>query len=239
MSESDTTSAAVTRAQSYFLVCEIVTNSLTFAIGPKLLDGGEAPPQDLEEKNEGKGNDEVSASGVEGSRDEENGYNRRPSPEPNNHNNERHFNSEEEADEHTSLIPDFLVSRGAKAEHVSYLVGKKYWDRFPHWAQTLLAFFYAFCHAPLMGAIIGAIIGLAPPLHRAFFNDQQDGGFFNAWLTISVKNVGQLFAALQVVVVGVRLSKSLRRMKRGEESGTVPWRPMVFVFFVRFALWPV
>jgi hypothetical protein len=68
----------------------------------------------------------------------------------------------------------------------------------------------------VIGALIGAVIGLASPLHKAFFNEPSDGGIFKAWLTASVKNVGDLFAALQLVVVGAKLSGSLLKMKKGE-----------------------
>jgi hypothetical protein len=88
-------------------------------------------------------------------------------------------------------------------------------------------------------AIIGATIGLAPPLHSAFFNEPSEGGICMAWLTASVKNVGDLFAALQLVVVGVKLSCSLLKMKKGEASGSVKLIPVFSIFFIRFLLWPV
>ncbi|KAG9788800.1 hypothetical protein KCU88_g1698, partial [Aureobasidium melanogenum] len=95
-----------------------------------------------------------------------------------------------------------------------------------------------FVNAPLIGAIVGAVIGLTPALHRAFFNNTEDGGFFKAWLTTSLKNIGELFVSLQVVVVGVSLSSSLRKMKRGEDRG-LPWMPTAFILLTRFVLWPV
>ncbi|KAK5002797.1 hypothetical protein LTR39_006596, partial [Cryomyces antarcticus] len=51
MSSSDSSSDAVARAKSYFLVNAMVGNSLTFALGPKLLNGQEedAPDQSPEE----------------------------------------------------------------------------------------------------------------------------------------------------------------------------------------------
>lgn len=60
----------------------------------------------------------------------------------------------------------------------------------------------------------------------------------NSWLTASLKNIGQLFVTLQVVVAGVTLSSSLRKMKRGEEGGSVPWLPAILVLTVRFLFWP-
>jgi hypothetical protein len=59
------------------------------------------------------------------------------------------------------------------------------------------------------------------------------------WLTASVKNVGELFAALQLVVVGAKLSGSLLKMKQGKASGTVKMVPMLSIFLIRFILWPM
>jgi len=78
--------------------------------------------------------------------------------------------------------------------------------------QSALAGAWSFVSPPLIGATIGVIIGLVPALQTAFFAESQDGGFLNAWLTKSVENIGELFTALQVVVVGVKLSKGLCRL---------------------------
>jgi auxin efflux carrier family protein len=94
-------------------------------------------------------------------------------------------------------------------------------------------------NAPLIGALVGTVIGLTPPLHRAFFNEPDQGGIFKAWLTASVKNIGELFAALQLVVVGAKLSGSLLKMKKGEASGQVKVIPMLSIFFIRFIMWPM
>ena len=239
MSDSDTTSAAITRANSYFLVCSIVGTSLTFAMGPKLLDGEESPDEEEEDKKHDNPDDEgVNGGGVEGTEDVERGRIQPTRHASGNANGNGSQDDGEEATEETSLLPDAVVRHGEAAGREGYKEGKKGWDKLPRWAQNFLEFMYAFINAPLIGAIIGAIIGLAPPLHKAFFADQQDGGIFKAWLTSSLENVGGLFASMQVVVVGVKLSSSLRKMKRGEESGKVPWLPMCLVLFIRFLLWP-
>jgi len=49
---SDTSSAALSRAKSYFLVNSMIGNSLTFAVGPKLLDDEEAPDKEEEQHKE-------------------------------------------------------------------------------------------------------------------------------------------------------------------------------------------
>jgi predicted permease len=89
---------------------------------------------------------------------------------------------------------------------------------------------------PLIGALLGAIISLTPALHRLFFSDTNKGGYLNAWLTHSAKNIGDLFASLQIIVVCVKLSQSLRKMKKGEESDVVPRRSMTFITCIRFIL---
>lgn len=50
MGGDDTEPAALARAKSYFLVCAMVGNSLTFAVGPKLLDDEETTEEHEEIK---------------------------------------------------------------------------------------------------------------------------------------------------------------------------------------------
>lgn len=181
MSDTDTTSAALNRAKSYFLVCAIVSNSLTFSLGPRLLDHEEAPdPDQLQGKNQPQ---------VEDSSDT------RQQESQDNHQSD-HANGG--ATENTSLLPEYLVRRGAEAEETGYHRGKSVWDRLGPRTRSFIDLLYGFLNAPLVGAVIGAIIGLAPPLHKAFFDEPQEGGIFKAWLTSCIQNVGDLFAALQV-----------------------------------------
>jgi auxin efflux carrier family protein len=215
----ESTSDAIQRATSYFLVCAIVGNSMTFALGPRLMDAENTP------------NDYNSG------RKEEN-------EDTDDHNDAREHNEEggEEADasnEQTSLLPRTVMDAHEQAFTKSYDQGKKQWDRLHPNAQWGLGFLADFFNAPLIGALVGALIGLVPPLHSLFFNDQENGGVFNAWLTTSVSNIGDLFASLQVVVVGVTLSSSLRKLKRGEHSGHVSVLATMFIIFVRFIFWPI
>lgn len=237
MSDRDSSSAALLRAKSYFLVNSIVGNSLTFALGPRLLDGEESPEEVEEDQKQADGRF------VQPQQDSEQGNyqsSERPEEQRNGHGNPDYRQAEdtEEAHEETSLLPQPVVRRVQQAERSAYGISKEQWDKLRPWTKYLLEFSYSFLNAPLVGAVIGAILGLAPPLHKAFFNSPLEGGIFTAWLTDSVSRIGGLFATLQVVVVGVKLSSSLRKMKRGEESGQVPWVPTTFVLFVRFLLWP-
>lgn len=231
-SDTDTVSSALLRAKSYVLVNAMVGDALTFALGPKLLDGEEIPKK-KEDQNETNGSPDRPLPSQQplSHPDEEQGNGHAEA----NGGEERH---DEDAHEETSLLPDTVARGRLAAERYGYDRGKKQWDKLPNWLASFLSFSYAFLHPPLIGAAIGAIIGLAPPLHKAFFGDPQNGGIFTAWLTDSIQKIGGLFASLQVVVVGVKLSSSMRKMKRGEDSGSVPWIPLVFVTIMRFIVWP-
>ena len=238
-SETDTVDAALMRAQSYFLVNAMIGDTLTFAMGPKLLDGEHAP----EKKNDDGDDDQrkpIDNGPLESplfphEPEQSNGhgtFGARPDGQ------DSHQEHDEDPHEQTSLLPSFVQSGELAAERYGYDKGGKARKIFPPWIRSFLHFSYAFLHAPLIGAITGAILGLVPPFHKAFFGDPENGGIFTAWLTDSVKNIGGLFASLQVVVVGAKLSSSLRKMKRGEDSGTVPWIATVFVTIMRFIVWP-
>lgn len=186
------------RAKSFFLINAVVSNALTFALGPRLLNGSE---EDGEEKEE---NDE----------------------------------EEEEANENTSLLPDHVQHHGGKAVDRTHKHAKKHWKNMHPWLQKTLDFLYQFLNAPVIGAVIGMTIGLVKPLKKAFFAKPHQGGVFEAWLTTAIKNTGELFAALQVIVVGVKLASSLRKQKRGDESGDLPFAPLAIVTIMRHFVWP-
>jgi len=183
MGGDDTGSAAASRAKSYFLIASIVGNSLTFAVGPRLLDDEEAP-DNAEEEN--KGQDEH----PEG--DEEHA-------QPTNASGRTANEQEEHENETTSLLPHNLALRHEAIKKE----GEKRWGKLPVMVQDTLVVIVSFLNAPMIGAIVGVIIGLTPPFHKAFFSEPEKGGIFKAWLTASVKNIGELFAALQLVIVSI------------------------------------
>ncbi|KAK1753822.1 auxin efflux carrier [Echria macrotheca] len=218
-SPDDTTSEALDRARSYLLVSSIVGNSLTFGLGGELLGAHDEDARDELEKSLRQGSGETSET-----------------EEGNNNNNN---DEEEEADEETSLLPRPIVAYRSRVSRSAYTAASNLWDKTPHALQTFTAHVVRFISPPIFGAAIGMALGLAPPLHRLFFNDPTDGGYFKAWLTSSVKNLGELFVALQVIVVGAKLAHGLRRMRRGEQAGRLPGVAVTFVLFVRFVMWPV
>lgn len=213
----DSSPDVLDRAKSYFLVNAMIGNSLTFALGPRLLNGQEEDAPDREDE---KGDDD---------QDEEEAAQRQI---------EQQCEEAEDANEDTSLLPRRLARGATRAEYSGYFRGWRYWKRLPSWAQSALTFLYQFLNAPLIGAALGALVGLVPALHTLFFAKQADGGYLNAWLTSALGNVGDLFAALQVIVVGVKLSQSLLRMKKGEANGKVPMAPLFVILAIRFVIWP-
>lgn len=219
MSDSDTSSDAVSRAKSYFLVNAMVSNSLTFALGPGLLGGLEEDTPDKDETTDE--DDPQETADVE---------------EANFHGDATDHG--QEPDEQTTLLPSVLHQKNQKAARVASRV-RRLVRSLPPWAQKILGFLGQFVNAPVIGAAVGAVIGLVPTLHTAFFAESLHGGIFSGWLTSSVQNIGDLFASLQVVVVGVKLSQSMLKMKAGEESGNVPWVVLLFVSAVRFVIWPL
>ncbi|KAI1630360.1 auxin efflux carrier [Exophiala viscosa] len=213
LTDGDTVSKAISRAESYFLVCALVSNSLTFALGPRLLAADKEPEQEDQDDEESEAEQNGDANG-----DAEHG--------------------EDNDDEQTSLLPNRVRKNQDKFQARAFHLGKQLWDKIPQRAQGALSFMSDFANPPLIGAVIGAILGLVPPLHRVFFNDTEEGGFFKAWLTQSISKIGQLFVTLQVVVVGVSLSASLQKVKRGEDK-TLPWGSTLFILGIRFIIWPV
>lgn len=213
LTDGDTVSKAISRAESYFLVCALVSNSLTFALGPRLLAADKKPEQEDQDDEESEAEQNGDANG-----DVEQG--------------------EDDDDEQTSLLPNRVRKNQDKFQARASRLGKQIWDKIPPRGQGVLSFMSDFANPPLIGAVIGAILGLVPPLHRIFFNDSEEGGIFKAWLTQSISKIGQLFVTLQVVVVGVSLSASLRKVKRGEDKA-LPWGSTLFILGIRFILWPV
>ncbi|CCD47637.1 hypothetical protein ACHAQE_007352 [Botrytis cinerea] len=221
MSDSDTSSAALSRAKSYFLVSSMVGNSLTFTLGPRILDDEEVPDEPDEDSKP-----RYTHSPTES--DEEYAH-------PTNSAGRTAQEEEEYTNETSTLLPRTV----AQGRNTIAKKSKQQWKKIPRKIRNAMSTLYSFINAPLLGALVGAILGLIPPLHRVFFAPPSSGGIFKAWLTTSLKNIGELFAALQLVVVGAKLSSSLIRMKKGEASGKVPSLVVITICFIRFILWPI
>lgn len=227
---------AVERSKSYFLINSMISNGLTFALGPKLLAEGD----DSEE-------DEVDDSGNNHNR---NKYARSRSYCSDHSNPDAQLDEESggaedadgEADETTYLVP----SRVRKP--VSSVYGKisarlhHWFSQLPEPVQKPLVFMGSMVNAPLIGAALALFVGLIPPIHKAMFNSFEHGGWMKAWFTTSLKNVGELFTALQMFVVGTKLNTSIEEQKKkGDNDGAtrVPKRSLAVIYLLRFILWPV
>ncbi|KAF7677639.1 auxin efflux carrier superfamily [Alternaria burnsii] len=208
-------SQAMDRAESYFLVNAMVSNSLTFAIGPGLLRPG----------------DEDASEGQEGEDDEDNGQ-----ANEDGESSDMERGPDGIIDEETSLLPQRITKPANRIEKKGYLKTQKWYNDLSPWLQETLNITWQFANAPLLGAIVGAVIGLTPALHKLFFSPSNEGGYLNAWLTTAIKNIGELFATTQIIVVGVKLSKSMLQMKRGEDSGEVRKGSLAIVTLIRISI---
>lgn len=238
---------AIERANAYFLVFSTVSSCLTFAVGPRLIDSEHAPEEDPdaeEAENDNNNAEEPNEeTGLLGS--SENNF----IVVPTFHNP---FNNRD----HRSFFPSTRKPSSAAAaagganggrtpttkkpkDRRASLIPHTHWSALGPRTKWWLLFLFDFFNMPLLGALLGAIIGLTPPLHRAFFNDTYDGGIFTAWLTASLKNIGGLFVPLPVVIAGTSLYAAYTKSTKGGKSKGLPWGTVAYIMLVRFVLWPV
>ncbi|OAL26517.1 hypothetical protein AYO20_10086 [Fonsecaea nubica] len=262
----ETTDAAVERAKSYFLVFATVSSCLTFAVGPRLIDTENAPDDDEGESKDDAPEPDEPFDAVErayrdhpddhaGEVNEETGLLQSPDtytfPQRQstvsfaNYTENSFFPSTRRSS--FSGRPAAQPSRRSSMAAVTLqrrasIVPKKQWYKLGPRAKWWLLFISDFFNAPLLGALVGVVIGLIPVLHRAFFNDTYEGGIFTAWLTASLKNIGGLFVPLPVVVAGVSLYTAMQEARQasreGQKTQHMPWLTVTFIMVVRFVLWP-
>lgn len=245
-------SDGIHRARSYFLACSVVTNTITFGRGPEILTSsnhdsavvrafqwiiGSLGPDHHEAGGDG-GEDPEGHRGQVNEHDNPRGRGSRRGND--DRDNESEDGNSNDPDEETSLLPKKIRHSVAKARDSLLPRLERWYEACPAPMQKVLKEVGVFVNPPFVGALIGVVIGVSPPLHRLFFADMADGGYANAWLAKALQNIGELFVALQVVVVGVKLSLSLRLWKEGEdeEAGSVPLGTIVCAVFIRFILWP-
>lgn len=212
---------AVERSKSYFIINSMLSNGLTFAIGPKLL------------------NDEPTG---EGKMDNSTRRNQHRSYYSDNFSSDDIDCHTEEGDgETTHLLPSKIQTPLSSTYDKISMRMNTWFHKLPSTVQAILSFLISMANAPLVGAVLALVIGLIPPLHKAMFNDMQAGGWLKAWLTSSLKHVGELFTALQMFVVGTKLSTSnYQEMVEGEvEETRVPRRSLAVIYLWRFILMPI
>jgi predicted permease len=83
---------------------------------------------------------------------------------------------------------------------------------------------------PLTGALLAVLIGLIPPIKHEFFHKE---GFFYGTITTSLINVGELFTALMLFVLGANL-----QLKTSGDAST-PVLALVYIYLMRFVVMPV
>ena len=115
MSDSDTSSDALMRAKSYFLVNAMIGDSLTFAMGPKLLDAEKAPE---------KKDDQAQLSHQEPEHQGNGEAHDRPQGEVPNR-------DDDAATEQTSLLPSFVVRGEEAAGRFTANKGNTGWSYLP------------------------------------------------------------------------------------------------------------
>ncbi|KAL4791587.1 hypothetical protein BDV19DRAFT_370183 [Aspergillus venezuelensis] len=191
--DGESVSEAVARAQSYFLLCGVLSKTIGYIVGPKMLTGGTGD-QDQEDEDE----DQQGQNG-----------------------HDPYYTIEEGGDEESPLL-------NRETQKKSKHGGKDVSSKLAHFAKTLPRRLKKTILPPydnptadmaILCTLIGGVLGLVPPLHKAFFNSFEEGGIFNAWLTTSIKNTGKLFTTLQVLVVGCELAVSFEKMRDNKDGG--------------------
>ncbi|MBE3049930.1 hypothetical protein IMZ48_47015 [Candidatus Bathyarchaeota archaeon] len=238
------------RIRSYFLVFSVVINVLTFGEGERALNGytesgfpfaalfglrkytADATENGAAKKN-GKG-----ASGSPGVEDGRRASGSIASEGTVSEGSMEDGPSQDTPDDITPLLPGGVRRAPKSLSRRIVSMAKRVWHASPDPLKRLLRPMRPFLNSTSLGAAAGILIGLTPPLHRLFFSDLDKGGYFQAWLTTPLKNVGELFVTLQIIVVGVSLSLSFRERKRNRDAGKIPRRALAFVLLMRFVVFP-
>jgi hypothetical protein len=244
----ETTRDAIERAKSYFLVFATVSSCLTFAVGPRLIDSEHAPePED----------DKVDTLEYTLSLDR-NPFADRGNDTEAGETNERTALLDAHSRRASRAAVTFFPSRRRDSSselssprpsgYVTLLdrrpsvIHKRHWVTLGPRTKWWLLFAFDFLNAPLIGALLGVVIGLVPLLHTAFFSPSSEGGIFTAWLTASFRTVASLFVPLPVLIAGVSLYSSYMKAKDTEEEerkAEIPVLVTTFVLVIRFVIWPI
>ncbi|KAK3290483.1 auxin efflux carrier [Chaetomium fimeti] len=232
----ETAKQLMERAKAYLLVYSTISNCVTFAVGPRLIDSEHAAEDEDEDDK---------------TRDSQG----------NRHAHIFAAVPDEEANEETRLLDNHLPNRSPHPRRRSsfsfslpresgkpqstpdhrrpWFMSPQRWNRLSVRVKWWFLFILDFFNTPLLGAIIGAVVGLVPQFHRAFFNNADNGGIFTAWLTSALKSIGGLFVTLPVVVAGITLFCSTKEARDNNESTmNLPLGTTLYILFIRFIAWP-
>lgn len=248
--DGDSVAEAIARAQSYFLLCGVISKTIGYAVGPAMLKGGDGV---------GDGDDGADDGGRDGDGNvegREDGFGRVNENEDGNGNGNGNENDDRGANHADEEMP---LLHGGQTQNQKYSgldfcsARMKRWARdvvydFPkRLKQSVIApFDTPMADVAIICTLIGAVLGLVPQLHKAFFNTYEEGGIFNAWLTSSIKNVGKLFTTLQIFIVGCELGVSFEKMDNGNggdgagstRSSNPGVKAILTIFLIRLVVWP-
>jgi hypothetical protein len=85
-------------------------------------------------------------------------------------------------------------------------------------------------NAPLTGALFAILIGLIPPIKNEFYGQDR---FFYRTITTSLINLGELFTALMLFILGANLQIN----SQGDQH--TPIHVLVYIYVMRFILMPL
>jgi auxin efflux carrier family protein len=128
---------------------------------------------------------------------------------------------------------DVIPQHNAPDEGTALLTNSPPRPRFKHWLWTLpKRTFHSvkeIWNPPLTGAVLAVLVGLIPPLKHEFYHKE---GFFYGTVTTSLANIGELFTALMLFVLGAGL-----QIKSQGDSRT-PILVLLYIYIMRFILMP-
>lgn len=241
--KDETTRELIARAKSYFLVFATVSSCLTFAVGPRLIDSEHAPDSDdgLTIDEEEEDSSPRSSTTLYNEQQLEHGtFSAQPSEQTRLLSPGRQYRARDKSATNITFFPSKPKFTSVKRR--PRYIPELHWSDLSARTQWWLLFFYDFLNAPLLGALLGVVIGMIPVLHRAFFSTTYNGGIFTAWLTESWKSIGGLFVPLPLIVAGISLYTSYQDSKQANEGtsrSNTPLATTVFILVVRFIVWPI
>jgi len=83
---------------------------------------------------------------------------------------------------------------------------------------------------PLTGAVLAICIGLIPPIKHEFYHKE---GFFYGTITTSLSNIGELFTALMLFILGAGLQI------KSQGDARTPVLVLLYIYVMRFILMPI
>ncbi|KAK0621885.1 hypothetical protein B0T17DRAFT_618271 [Bombardia bombarda] len=200
--DDETSADALNRAKSYILVYGTISNCITFAVGPRLIDTEHAPEPIDDTEEEDTPERTTLLLHRPGRRVSYSTPFRDPfSP----------TNSFFPSARRHSFAPSILRTESRRAS----IIPKTRWQKLGPRVKWYVLFLADFFNPPLLGAMVGFTLGLVPFLHGAFF---ERGGVFTAWFTVAMKNMGALFVTLPVVVSGVSLYTAIREARENDRA---------------------